>query len=41
MAGNVGKSFAMQVATKQYDYYVVELSSFQLDGMFEFKPDIA
>jgi UDP-N-acetylmuramoylalanine--D-glutamate ligase len=41
LAGNVGKSFAMQVATKQYDYYVIELSSFQLDGMFEFKPDIS
>jgi UDP-N-acetylmuramoylalanine--D-glutamate ligase len=41
MAGNVGKSFAMQVATKQYDYYVIELSSFQLDGMFQFKPDIS
>jgi UDP-N-acetylmuramoylalanine--D-glutamate ligase len=41
MAGNVGKSFAFQVATKSYDYYVIELSSFQLDGMFEFKPDIA
>ena len=41
MAGNVGKSFAMQVATKNYDYYVIELSSFQLDGMFQFKPDIA
>jgi UDP-N-acetylmuramoylalanine--D-glutamate ligase len=41
MAGNVGKSFAMQVATKTYDYYVIELSSFQLDGMFEFKADIA
>lgn len=41
LAGNVGKSFAMQVATKSYDYYVIELSSFQLDGMFEFKPDIA
>jgi UDP-N-acetylmuramoylalanine--D-glutamate ligase len=41
LAGNVGKSFAMQVATKTYEYYVIELSSFQLDGMFEFKPDIA
>ena len=41
MAGNVGKSFAMQVATKDYDYYVIELSSFQLDGMFDFKADIA
>jgi UDP-N-acetylmuramoylalanine--D-glutamate ligase len=41
LAGNVGKSFAMQVATDNYDYYVIELSSFQLDGMFEFKADIA
>jgi UDP-N-acetylmuramoylalanine--D-glutamate ligase len=41
IAGNVGKSFAMQVATKTYDYYVIELSSFQLDGMFDFKADIA
>ena len=41
IAGNVGKSFAMQVATKNYDYYVIELSSFQLDGMFDFKADIA
>ncbi len=41
IAGNVGKSFAMQVATKNYDYYVIELSSFQLDGMYEFKADIA
>ena len=41
IAGNVGKSFAMQVATKNYEYYVIELSSFQLDGMFEFKADIA
>ncbi len=41
MAGNVGKSFAMQVATKAYEYYVIELSSFQLDGMYQFKPDIS
>jgi UDP-N-acetylmuramoylalanine--D-glutamate ligase len=41
MAGNVGRSFALQVATEAYDYYVLELSSFQLDGMFEFKADIA
>jgi len=41
LAGNVGKSFAMQVATENFDYYVLELSSFQLDGMFEFKADIA
>jgi len=41
IAGNVGRSFAFQVATEGYDYYVLELSSFQLDGMFQFKPDIA
>lgn len=41
LAGNVGKSFAMQVALEKHDYYVLEISSFQLDGMFEFKADIA
>jgi UDP-N-acetylmuramoylalanine--D-glutamate ligase len=41
MAGNVGRSFALQVATEAFDYYVLELSSFQLDGMFDFKADIA
>ncbi len=41
LAGNIGTSFAYQVATEDYDYYVLELSSFQLDGMFEFKADIA
>ena len=41
IAGNVGKSFALQVAEEIYDYYVLELSSFQLDGMFDFKADIA
>lgn len=41
IAGNVGKSFALQVAEETYDYYVLELSSFQLDGMFDFKADIA
>jgi UDP-N-acetylmuramoylalanine--D-glutamate ligase len=41
LGGNVGKSFAMQVATNDFDYYVLELSSFQLDGMFDFKADIA
>ncbi len=41
MAGNVGRSFAYQVATENYDYYVLELSSFQLDGMYGFKADIA
>ena len=40
-AGNVGKSFAMQVATESFDYYVLEISSFQLDGMTEFKANIA
>jgi UDP-N-acetylmuramoylalanine--D-glutamate ligase len=41
MTGNVGKSFAMAVAEGSYDYYVIELSSFQLDGMYEFKADVA
>ncbi|PLX09194.1 MAG: UDP-N-acetylmuramoyl-L-alanine--D-glutamate ligase [Marinilabiliales bacterium] len=41
LAGNVGKSFALQVATENYDYFVLELSSFQLDGMYKFKADIA
>ncbi len=41
LAGNVGKSFAMQVAENNFDYYVLELSSFQLDGMYDFKADVA
>ncbi len=41
MTGNVGSSFAMAVAEGPYDYYVIELSSFQLDGMYSFKADIA
>jgi UDP-N-acetylmuramoylalanine--D-glutamate ligase len=41
LAGNVGKSFALQVAENNFDYYVLELSSFQLDNMFDFKADIA
>lgn len=41
LAGNIGKSFAWQVAQEQFDYYVLELSSFQLDGVFKYKPDIA
>ncbi len=41
MAGNVGKSLALQVAEEEADYYVIELSSFQLDGMYDFKADIA
>jgi len=41
LAGNVGQSMAWQVAEQEFDYYVIELSSFQLDGMYEFKADIA
>ena len=41
LAGNIGKSFAYQVATENFDYYILELSSFQLDGMFDFRADIA
>jgi UDP-N-acetylmuramoylalanine--D-glutamate ligase len=41
IAGNIGKSFALQVSEEDYDYYVLELSSFQLDGLYEFKADIA
>jgi UDP-N-acetylmuramoylalanine--D-glutamate ligase len=41
LAGNVGDSLAKQVALCSYDYYVIELSSFQLDGMYDFKADIA
>jgi len=41
LAGNVGKSFALQVAEADFDYYVIELSSFQLDGMVDFRADIA
>ena len=41
IAGNVGKSFALQVAENNYDYYVIELSSFQLDNMYKFKAEIA
>lgn len=41
LAGNVGQSMAWQVAENEYDYYVIELSSFQLDGMYDFKADIA
>jgi UDP-N-acetylmuramoylalanine--D-glutamate ligase len=41
LAGNIGKSFALQVATENFDYYVLEISNFQLDDMFEFKADIA
>lgn len=41
LAGNVGKSFARQVAEESFDYYVIELSSFQLDGMYDFRAHIA
>ena len=41
LGGNVGKSFALQVARENFDYYVLELSSFQLDGMYDFTADIA
>jgi len=41
LGGNIGKSYAMQVATEKHDIYVLELSSFQLDGMYDFKADIA
>ena len=41
LAGNIGKSFAWQVAETEQDYYVLELSSFQLDGIVQYKPHIA
>jgi UDP-N-acetylmuramoylalanine--D-glutamate ligase len=41
MAGNVGKSFARMVAEEDHSHYVIELSSFQLDGMVDFKADVA
>lgn len=41
LAGNVGASFAKQVAEEEFDWYVLELSSFQLDDMYEFRADIA
>ncbi|MDE6716121.1 MAG: UDP-N-acetylmuramoyl-L-alanine--D-glutamate ligase, partial [Muribaculaceae bacterium] len=41
LAGNVGQSLAFQVATCNYDVYVIELSSFQLDNMYDFKANIA
>ncbi len=41
LAGNIGNSLAYQVAEKDYDYYVVELSSFQLDNMYDFRANIA
>ena len=41
LGGNIGKSYAYQVATSDHDIYVLEISSFQLDNMYDFKADIA
>ena len=41
LGGNIGKSYALQVATEKHDYYVLEISSFQLDDTYDFRPDIA
>ena len=41
LAGNIGRSLALQVAEENYDYYVIELSSFQLDNMYQFRANIA
>ncbi len=41
LGGNIGKSYALQVATEKHDYYVLEISSFQLDDAYDFRPDIA
>jgi UDP-N-acetylmuramoylalanine--D-glutamate ligase len=41
LAGNIGKSFAWQVAEEDFEYYVLEISSFQLDGMFDFRANLA
>lgn len=41
MAGNIGDSYAKMVAEKDYGFYVLEISSFQLDGIFQFRPHIA
>jgi UDP-N-acetylmuramoylalanine--D-glutamate ligase len=41
LAGNIGRSLALQVAEEKHDYYVIELSSFQLDNMYEFRANIA
>ena len=40
LAGNIGQSLALQVAEKDYDWYVIELSSFQLDNMYKFRAHI-
>ena len=41
LGGNIGRSYAYQVATEKFDIYVLELSSFQLDNVYDFKADIA
>ncbi len=41
LGGNIGKSYALQVAAEKHDYYVLEISSFQLDDAYDFRPDIA
>lgn len=41
LGGNIGQSYALQVATEKHDYYVLEISSFQLDDCYAFRPDIA
>lgn len=41
LAGNIGRSLAFQVAEEDFDYYVIELSSFQLDNMYDFRANVA
>ncbi|MBQ2608138.1 MAG: UDP-N-acetylmuramoyl-L-alanine--D-glutamate ligase [Paludibacteraceae bacterium] len=41
LAGNIGNSLALQVAREDHEYYVIELSSFQLDNMYDFRADVA
>ena len=41
LGGNIGASYAYQVATEKHDYFVLEISSFQLDNCYDFRPDIA
>ncbi len=41
LAGNIGRSYALQVATEDHDWYVLEISSFQLDNMYDFRADVS
>ena len=41
LAGNIGRSFALQVAEEDHEWYVLEISSFQLDNMFDFRADVS